>query len=165
MTIPIAIVAAIAKDNIIGKGGGLPWHIPEDLRHFRAITMGGALIMGRRTYDSIGKPLPGRLNIIVSRQSQTIEGCQTATSPTAALDIAKASGKNIFIIGGEQIYRQLLPQATILHLTDLTAAIAIENGDATFPPINKQEWQQTKSTPLQTTPNATFQTHHRITPH
>lgn len=161
MTMPIAIVAAIAKGNIIGKSGGLPWHIPEDLRHFRAITMGGALIMGRRTFDSIGKPLPGRLNIIISRQSQNIDGCEVAASPQAATDIAAASGKNIYVIGGEQIYRLFLPIATTLHLTDLTEVITVNGGDAAFPPIDKQQWQQIKTTPLTTTPNATFQTHRR----
>lgn len=164
MTMPIAIVAAVAKNNIIGKAGGLPWDIPEDLRHFRKITMGGALIMGRRTYASIGKPLAGRLNIVVSRTMQNIEGCEVAISPTAALDIAKESGKSIFVVGGGQIYRQLLPQAAILHLTDLSAAVSADGGDATFPPVDKQEWQQTESTPLQTA-NATFQTFRRITPH
>lgn len=164
MTMPttIAIVAAIAKDNIIGKAGGLPWHIPEDLRHFRTLTMGGALIMGRRTFDSIGKPLPGRLNIIISRQCPNIDGCEVANSPQTAMDIAAASDKNIYVIGGEQIYRLFLPMATTLHLTDLTKVITVTGGDAKFPPIDKQQWQPINSTPLTTTPNATFQTYRRL---
>lgn len=162
MTKPITLIAAVAKDNIIGKSGAMAWHIPEDLRRFRAITMGGAVIMGRRTFESIGKPLPGRFNIVISRQSQNIEGCNVVHSPDDALDIAKESGGEIFVIGGGQIYRAFMPMADILHITDLSAAVEVDNGDATFPPINKQQWQQTESTPLKTTPNATFQTYRRI---
>lgn len=157
----IALIAAVAKNNIIGKDGTMPWHIAEDLQHFRNITMGGALIMGRRTFDSIGKPLPGRLNIIVSRQCQNIDGCEVASSPDAALAIAESSGRNIFVIGGGEIYRALIAKADTLHITDLSAAVNIDNGDATFPPINTQQWQQTATTPLKTIPTATFQTYRR----
>ena len=144
----VSIVVAVARDNVIGKDNALPWRIPEDLRRFRQITTGGALIMGRRTHDSIGKPLPQRLNIVVTRAQKNIEGCQSASSPEAALDIARDSGKKIFIIGGEQIYRQLLPQTTAIYLTDLRAAVAIENGDATFPAINENEWREVKREPM-----------------
>ena len=146
----VSIVVAIARDNVIGKDNTLPWRIPEDLRRFRQITTGGALIMGRRTHDSIGKPLPQRLNIVVTRAQTNINGCQSASSPEAALNIARDSGKKIFIIGGEQIYRQLLPQTTAIYLTDLRA-LKVEGGDATFPAINENEWRELRREPMRET--------------
>ena len=134
------------RTGIIGKDNSLPWpYIPEDMRRFRRITMGGALVMGRRTLESIGKPLPGRLNIVVSRQHKSITGCEVAQSPEAALDIARESGQKIFIIGGEQIYRHLMPYATVIQLTHLQDPSIPDDGDAEFPPINTKEWRMTST--------------------
>ena len=117
--------------------------------------------MGRRTFDSIGKPLPGRENIVVSRKCQTIEGCQTASSPEAALDIAKQSGKKIFIIGGEQIYRELLPQATVIRLTDLSTPDIPMCKGANFPLINPKEWRMEKSEHMRNRKYGRFLTYRR----
>ena len=170
---PITIVVAVAHmhivnrrkyTGIIGKDNALPWRIiPEDMRHFRKITMGGALIMGRRTFDSIGRPLPGRTNIVVSRKSKNIEGCKTAHSPQAALDIARKSGKEIFIIGGEQIYRQMLPIASVICLTELRDIKLSKGGDANFPRLNRREWEISTEEDMQEF-NGRFVIYRRIPP-
>jgi dihydrofolate reductase len=104
---PIFLLVAMAENRVIGKNGSIPWHIPEEVAHFIRTTLGHALVMGRKTYDSIGRPLPGRTNIVISNQPDlVIEGCRMAASLTEALDIAKELHEKIFVIGGGEIFEQ-----------------------------------------------------------
>ncbi|MGA7279522.1 MAG: dihydrofolate reductase, partial [Desulfocapsaceae bacterium] len=116
----VIIIVAIARNNVIGRDGKLPWHLPSDLRHFKATTMGYPLIMGRKTFDSVGRPLPGRDNIVLSRdRSLAIEGCLVMHSLQEALDYCSDQEK-IFIIGGGDIFNLALP------LTDTIIVTALE---------------------------------------
>jgi dihydrofolate reductase len=130
------LIAAVAKGGCIGKDGALPWRVPEDLRHFKALTLGHAIVMGRKTFESIGKALPGRTNIVVTTRPPTTfpDGVRTATSLDAALEEARAVDPAPYIIGGGEIYRSALPFATHLHITHLD--IEVPGGDAFFPPID-----------------------------
>lgn len=133
----ISIIAAIASNSGIGKDNRLLWHIPEDLKHFKKITSGHAVIMGRKTFDSIGKPLPNRQNIVVTRNpSLRAEGVQYASSLQAAIDMAQ--GDEVFIIGGESIYREAMPLANKLYITHVQA---LPNADTFFPTITDKDWQ------------------------
>lgn len=125
------MVACVARGGVMGLNGTLPWHIPEDLRHFKAVTLGHAIVMGRKTYASIGRALPGRRSIVVSREP-TFEapGCETATSLERALALAWASDDEPRVIGGASIYREALPRTTRVYLTRLARDVA---GDVFFP--------------------------------
>lgn len=135
----IAIVAAIGQNGVIGQNGKLPWRLPADMRRFMEMTSGHTVIMGSKTFKSIGKPLPGRLNIIVSRRAQHIPKCVVARSPETALLMAPSS-RTIFVIGGAKIYKRLLPFCRIMHITFVHSRF---EGDAYFPKINWNEWGQT----------------------
>jgi len=141
----VAMIAAVAKNGVIGCNNELPWRLPGDLPRFKAITMGKPVIMGRATFDSIGKPLPGRDNIVISRDaSLRIEGVAVVATPQAALDLAQivAVEKNldeIIVMGGGQIYSALLPQATRLYLTKVLADV---EGDAYFPAFDASDWAE-----------------------
>lgn len=114
----ISIIAAIDQNRGLGKDGKLPWNLPADLKHFKHITLNHPIIMGRKTFDSIGRPLPNRTNIVITRQDKKIEGVITANSLKEALDIASAKDQEeIFIIGGGQIYQQAINLADKLYLT------------------------------------------------
>lgn len=138
MTVPVAIIAAVAKNWVIGSGNELPWRLPSDFAFFKRTTMGKPLIMGRRTFESIGKPLPGRTNIVVTRQlDYRPEGVLTFDDLTAALAQARsiahaASAPEVMIGGGAEIYRQIMPAADRLYITHVDAA---PGGDAVFPEI------------------------------
>ncbi|WP_169977946.1 dihydrofolate reductase [Tautonia rosea] len=136
-----ALVVATSPEGIIGRDGSIPWHLPMDLKRFRAITWGHPILMGRRTHESIGQPLPGRLNIIISRTLGPLaNGCVVARSPGEALAIARASGADeVMIVGGEQLYRAFLPDCDVLHLTIVEGAF---DGDARFPieAIHPDDW-------------------------
>ena len=137
----ISLIAAVANDNVIGADNALPWHLPDDLRHFKALTLGHPIIMGRKTFESIGRPLPGRHNIIVTRNPHyTVAGCDTAISIETALALCSGRTDEVFIIGGAQIYAQALPFANRLHLTEIEADFA---GDTRFPLIDPAQWQLT----------------------
>jgi len=148
MTVRIAMIAAVAQNGVIGRNNELPWRLPGDLPRFKAITIGKPVIMGRATFDSIGKPLPGRDNIVISRDvSLRIEGAAVVATPTAALDLAQivAVEKNldeIIVMGGGQIYSALLLQATRLYLTKVLADV---EGDAYFPAFDDGDWVETSS--------------------
>lgn len=130
---PLAMIVAVARNGVIGADNALPWRYPEDMRHFRALTTGHAVISGRKTYESIGKPLPKRRNIVVSRQEDlTIEGCEIAGDLDSAVALARATDPCPFIIGGAQLYEAALPVTTILYLTEIDREV---EGDARFPPI------------------------------
>lgn len=143
----ISLIVAMAKNRVIGIQNRLPWSIPEDLRRFRALTSGHPIVMGRKTFDSIGKPLPHRTNIVVTRdRSQSEErfaGCQVVSSLEEALLIAEDAqvpgNEEIFIIGGGEIYRQALPQADRLYLTLIDQDV---EGDAFFPEIEWSSFQE-----------------------
>ncbi len=136
----VSVIAAVAENQVIGADNSLIWHLPEDLKNFKRLTMGKFLIMGRKTWESIGKPLPGRTNIVITSSRQyEVEGCLVFNSLQMALHYADQQGQDeVFIIGGGEIYRQALPVADKLYLTSIKAAFA---GDTFFPEINSEEWE------------------------
>lgn len=142
--LPLAVIVAIARGGVIGKHGALPWHVPEDLKLFKSVTMGHAMIMGRRTYESIGRALPGRRSIVVTRGEQAPEGCEISKSLDEALTLARATDQEPLIIGGAKLYVEALPMATHLYLTEIDREI--ENGD-TFLHIDKSHWREVTRRP------------------
>ncbi len=117
---PLALVLAMSDAGVIGQGGALPWRIPEDLRHFKAVTLGHAVIMGRKTFESIGKALPGRTNVVVTRSASfEAPGCVVASSLDDAIERARAVDDEPRVIGGAEIYRLALPLATRVFLTEV----------------------------------------------
>jgi len=136
----LTIVVAAAENNVIGRGNQLPWRLPDDLKRFKEITLGKPVVMGRKTWDSIGKPLPGRTNIIVSRQPElAIPGCVVVGSMNAAL-VAARGAPEIMLIGGAQLYRNALSMVRRIHLTRVHADI---NGDTLFPILDPAQWRET----------------------
>lgn len=140
----LSIIVAAAENNVIGTDNKLPWHLPEDLKYFKAVTMGKPILMGRKTYESIGRPLPGRTNIVITRQSDwSAEGVQVvhtlAEARALAEEVALIDGVDeMVVIGGAEIYAQALPACDQLYLTRVHADV---EGDATFPAIDAQEWK------------------------
>ncbi len=138
-TSTVSIIAAMSENRVIGVRNALPWHLPADLRHFRSLTMGHTVIAGRKNYESIGRPLPGRTNIIVTRDpAYRAPGCTVVHSIDAALEAAGADNE-IFVIGGAQIYEQTIRLAERMYLTLVHARI---EGDAFFPPFDPGEWNE-----------------------
>lgn len=137
---PLGLVVAMSRNRCIGREGGLPWHIPEDLRHFREVTTGHAIIMGRKTHQSIGKPLKDRRNIVITRQKGLdLPGCELAASFSEALTMARESDEMPMVIGGASIYEMALPQVTRMFVTELDMEV---EGDTFFPPLVPGEWMQ-----------------------
>ncbi len=137
---PLALIVARARNGVIGARGTLPWRIPEDLKHFRRVTTGHAIVMGRKTYESIGRPLPDRRNIVVSRQpALVLAGCEVAPSLESALVLARATDPEPIVIGGAELYREALPAATRVFLTDVHAE---PEGDAFFPELDQSDWDE-----------------------
>jgi len=135
----LSIIVAMAKNRVIGANNTLPWHLPADLKHFKALTMGHHLIMGRKTFDSIGKPLPGRTSVVVTRnRTLKIEGCAVVHSLEEAI-AACANDNEIFIAGGADIYAQAMPLVDTLYVTEIQRDV---EGDAHFPEFNRDEWQE-----------------------
>ncbi|MCQ4318675.1 dihydrofolate reductase [Stutzerimonas stutzeri] len=147
-SLPLAMIAALANNRVIGLDNRMPWHLPADLKHFKAMTLGKPIIMGRKTWDSLGRPLPGRLNLVVSRQADLqVEGAETFPALDAALARAEQWAREqgvdeLMLIGGAQLYAQALGQAQRLYLTRIDAA---PEGDAFFPAFEEAEWQRTES--------------------
>lgn len=137
----ISIIVAIAENGVIGGDNTLLWHISEDLKNFKRLTLGHPIIMGRKTYESIGRPLPGRDNIVVSRQDIEIEGCRVVHSISEATELY-ASDKELFVIGGGEVYSQTLPLAERLYITRVHRSY---EGDTRFPEFNTSEWQLVSS--------------------
>ena len=136
----LALVAAVARNGVIGASGRLPWHLPDDLKRFRALTSGHSIIMGRKTWDSIGRPLPDRQNIIVSRRGGfAAPGCEIAPALPEAIRLS-AMPAPLFVIGGETIYREALPLADLLFLTEIHRDF---DGDARFPDFDRTQWRET----------------------
>jgi dihydrofolate reductase len=135
----VSIIVAADEHGGIGRDGGLPWHLPGDLKHFKALTMGKPIVMGRKTWDSIGRPLPGRRSLVVSRQPGfALDGVEVFDSLEAALQAA-AGAPETCVIGGADIYRQALPLAEVVHLTRVHASV---QADTFFPVLDAGEWEE-----------------------
>jgi dihydrofolate reductase len=136
----ISIIVAVGRNGVIGRDGALPWRLPEDLKRFKALTMGHVMIMGRKTYESIGRLLPGRRSVIVSRQAgYVVAGAIVAASLEDAI-AAAGDAEEVFVIGGGEIYRGALPSAHRLLVTEVDAS---PEGDAWFPPVDTALWRET----------------------
>ena len=136
----LALIAAVARNGVIGAGNALPWRLPGDLKRFRALTSGHAVIMGRKTWESIGRPLPERQNIVVTRDAGwRADGAEAAPSLPAALALARLPAP-AFCIGGGELYRAALPLADTLYITAIDRDF---DGDAHFPPIDPAVWRET----------------------
>jgi dihydrofolate reductase len=138
----VTLVAALDRNFAIGKGNALPWHLPDDLRRFKALTLGKPLLMGRKTAESLGRALPKRRNLVLTRSGQApFAGMQAVASIEAALDAARGDGDELCVIGGGELYALLLPRATRMHLTRVETEVA--GADAFFPRFDPQPWRVT----------------------
>jgi dihydrofolate reductase len=135
-----SIVVARADNGVIGRDNQLPWHLPADLRHFKQLTAGHPVVMGRRTFESIGRPLPGRRNIVVTRQLDwQAPGVEVAHSVLGALELARKSDEDVCVIGGAEIYREALPAVDVVYLTEVHYA---PEGDAVLPDFGAETWRE-----------------------
>jgi dihydrofolate reductase len=155
----IAMIAAMANNRVIGKDNQMPWHLPADLKHFKKVTLGKPVIMGRKTYQSIGKALPGRRNIVISRQSDALTAdADWVQSIEQALALVQHEAE-VMIIGGAEIYRQVLPLADTLYITDIDLNV---EGDAFFPDYSKAaNWLEVASESHQPDPQNLYSYHFR----
>lgn len=141
----LALIAAMAQNRVVGIDNKLPWHLPEDLKYFKRITTGKAVIMGRKTYESIGRPLPNRTNIVITRSTEfSAPGIEVVNSLDAAIELAENVSlinavDEVMVIGGAQIYEAALPQADRLYLTHVHANV---EGDAYFPDVDMSQWNE-----------------------
>lgn len=131
----VTLIVAAARNNVIGRGGAMPWRLSSDLKRFKALTMGKPIIMGRKTFESIGRPLPGRMNIVVSSRPMAAQGVLSASGLEAAFRLAASLGDEVMIIGGARIYEAALPAAGRIHFTRVDAHIS---GDVRFPSWNRR---------------------------
>ena len=163
-SLPLCLIAALAQNRVIGRDNQLPWRLPADLKHFKALTLGKPIIMGRKTWDSLGRPLPGRLNLVVSRQpGLQLEGAEVFASLEAAIVRAEQWAHEqgvdeLMLIGGAQLYQQALPLAARLYLTRVELS---PEGDAWFPEFDAAAWHCTASetfAPLEQAPAYAFET-------
>lgn len=137
---PLGLIVAMATNRCIGKDGTLPWRIPEDMKHFVRVTTGHAILMGRKTHESIGKPLKNRRNIVISRQPDLrIQGCEVAGSFAKALTMARETDDMPIVGGGATVYEAALPQVTRIWLTEVHREV---DGDSFFPPLVPGEWKE-----------------------
>ncbi|MCE4055085.1 dihydrofolate reductase [Pseudomonas sp. Au-Pse12] len=149
-SLPLSLIAALAQNRVIGVDNSMPWHLPGDFKFFKATTLGKPIIMGRKTWDSLGRPLPGRLNIVVSRQtSLVLEGAEVYPSLEAAVARAEEwaleqGASELMLIGGAQLYSQGLEQADRLYLTRVALS---PEGDAWFPEFDEQQWKRVSEMP------------------
>lgn len=145
---PISLVVAVAENGVIGRDNALPWHLPDDLRYFKDVTMGHPIVMGRRTFLSIGRPLPGRHNIVLTRDPfWQAEGVTTVHGLREALQVARGDAQDepeIMIIGGADIFALALPLASTLYLTEVKGT---PEGDTYFPPLDDGDWQEVERRP------------------
>lgn len=141
----VSVIVAVAENGVIGRDGGLPWKLSGDLRYFKAITMGKPIVMGRKTYESIGRPLPGRPNIVVTRNPEfAADGIDVVADMESALDLARSmasasGGDEVMVIGGAQLYEAALPRAARVYLTRVHADIV---GDTTFAELDPGGWRE-----------------------
>lgn len=150
----LSLVVAVAENGIIGRDGTLPWHLPDDLRYFKRVTLGKPVVMGRKTFESIGKPLPGRPNVVLTRDSAwTAEGVSVTHSFEQALAVAAeqaGDSAEIMVIGGADLFAMALPRASRLYLTEVRLR---PEGDVYFPPYDRGEWAEVERTPGQADPD------------
>jgi dihydrofolate reductase len=139
----VELVVAVAENDVIGRGNQLPWHLPADLKHFKALTLGKPVLMGRKTYQSIGKALPGRMNIVLTRSADFSPGDCVVVADLDGARLAAGAAPALMVIGGADIYRQCLPLARRIHLTLIHTRI--EDGDRTFAGWRGAEWQSKAS--------------------
>lgn len=142
--LPLHLIFAMARNRVIGKDGQLPWRVPEDLRFFKRMTMGHAIVMGRKTFDEVGRPLPGRTNIVVSSRPSPLpetEGLHFVSTVEAALALARSIDPEPFVIGGSKIYAATLPLATHLHATFIDRDV---EGDTFLPEWDASQWVETE---------------------
>lgn len=136
----ISAIVAMSENGVIGRDNTLPWRLPADLQHFKKITMGKPIIMGRKTYESIGRPLPGRCNIVVTRDIHfQAPGCVVVNTIEAAFAAVPSGSDEVFIIGGAELYQAMLPRLQQLYVTVVHAVV---QGDTYFPTIDKAIWQE-----------------------
>ncbi|WP_338924440.1 dihydrofolate reductase (plasmid) [Pseudomonas silesiensis] len=157
MKLPLCLIAAVAENGVIGINNSMPWHLPGDFQYFKAKTLGKPIIMGRKTWDSLGRPLPGRLNLVISRQPGLhLDGAEVFDSLQPALDRAttwaiEKGAEEVMLIGGAQLYAQALEQADRLYLT----RVALNpEGDTWFPEFKAGRWVLTSNTPVLATDNS-----------
>lgn len=161
MTLPIAIIVAVAENGIIGNDGDMPWKLSSDLKRFKAITTGNPIIMGRKTFESIGRPLPNRHNIVISRnQEYSPDGVTVVSSVDKAVLVAQKWGEEnasieICILGGGEIYRQFIDQANLIYYTGV---MANPSGDTSFPAIDQNIWMIKSEELIPSGPKDTFDT-------
>jgi len=135
----VSLIVAMAENRVIGVNNSLPWSLPDDLRHFRALTLGKPVLMGRKTYESIGRPLPKRHNIVLTRdRAYRAPGCSVVGSVQEALEAA-GEADELMVIGGATLYRRLLPTAQCVYLTEVHASV---EGDTWFPDLAGDEWEE-----------------------
>lgn len=148
----IALIAAVARNGVIGRDGDMPWYIPSDFAHFKRTTMGKPIVMGRKQFESVGKPLPGRTNIVVTRQKgYQPDGVLVFDDLGAALDhartIARADGADeVMVVGGGEIYAQAMEAADRLYISHVELA---PEGEVRFPPIDVEQWEKTEEWPVE----------------
>ncbi|MFD2233025.1 dihydrofolate reductase [Phaeospirillum tilakii] len=160
----VALIVAVAANGMIGRDNALPWHIPADLKWFKRQTLGKPVIMGRRTWDSLGRPLPGRTNIVLTRQpGWSAEGALVAASLDAALALAEqaAPGAEAMVIGGATLYAEALPCAGRIYLTEIGSAY---DGDTSFPPFDRTAWREVSREPQAGDPPFAFVVLERVAP-
>jgi dihydrofolate reductase len=137
----ISLIVAMGENRVIGSNGNIPWHLPADFKHFKELTMGHPIVMGRKTFESIGKPLPGRVNIVITRDADYLrDGTTMVNSPDAALAAAVVApgADEMFVIGGAEIYKIFLSRAERIYLTQVHGAF---EGDVFFPELGEGEWR------------------------
>jgi dihydrofolate reductase len=143
----VTLVVAMGANRVIGTGGGLPWRLPEDLAHFKQLTMGHPMVMGRTTFESIGRPLPGRTTIVLTRNPDWMaEGVEVASTLAAAIERAGQIDDDVFLVGGAQVYAQAL-DAGLVDLMCVTRVAAAPFGDAWFPKIDWMQWREVGRVP------------------
>jgi len=149
----LSLIAALSSNRVIGLNNRMPWHLPADLKRFKAITWGKPLLMGRKTHESIGRPLPGRHNIVLSANPDyQAEGCSVAHSLEEAMALAGEAGE-LMVIGGATLYERLLPQASLLYLTLIEREF---DGDTYFPSFSPEDWREVESQTVADDPGVDF---------
>ncbi|WP_020158763.1 dihydrofolate reductase [Methylobacter marinus] len=150
----ISLIVAMASNRVIGINNQLPWHLSADLKRFRQITMGSPIVMGRKTYESIGRPLPGRTNVIISRDpAYRQEGCLVFNDIETAMESCCRKFQEVFVIGGSELYQSMLPLADTLYVTLIHKAFS---GDAFFPEIDTRHWAEVSREDVDSDPDAGF---------
>lgn len=140
----LTIIAAVGRNGVLGNKNKLPWRLPRDLKHFKETTMGKPVIMGRKTFESLGRPLPGRLNIVLSKTESIIKGALVLNSPIAAMLYLTHETDEAFVIGGADIYQTLMDASMKMVITEVHAS---PDGDAFFPTIKEDDWNITRGSP------------------